>query len=237
MGGPGSEPVTDLAAPQASDRIALGGSDVTIPPLGVGTWAWGDKGTWGMGGYDQSLTEASIRDAWQASIEAGVVLFDSAEVYGNGESERIIGRLLANDPGARDRVVIATKFMPSPWKLNVHAALLAAARHSLERLGIESIDLYQIHGPISLRSHDVMAEALAAAHAEGLVRAVGVSNYSAKETRAIDGALPPTRPASGQQPGGVLAVAHHADACAGCWIAAGSSVWCLWRTRRSGRDV
>ena len=189
MGGPGSEPVTDIAAPQASDRIALGGSDVTIPPLGVGTWAWGDKGTWGMGGYDQSLTEASIRDAWQASIEAGVVLFDSAEVYGNGESERIIGRLLANDPGARDRVVIATKFMPSPWKLNVHAALLAAARHSLERLGIESIDLYQIHGPISLRSHDVMAEALAAAHAEGLVRAVGVSNYSAKETRAVDGAL------------------------------------------------
>ena len=47
-------------APQASDRIALAGSDVAIPPLGVGTWAWGDKGTWGMGGYDQSLTEASI---------------------------------------------------------------------------------------------------------------------------------------------------------------------------------
>ena len=190
MGGRVPEPsVTDVAPPQASDRIALAGSDVTIPPLGVGTWAWGDKGTWGMGGYDQSLTEESIRDAWEASIEAGVVLFDTAEVYGGGESECIIGRLLAADPGVRNRVVIATKFMPSPWKLNVHSTLLSAARHSLERLGIESIDLYQIHGPVSLRSHDAMAEALAAAHAEGLVQAVGVSNYSAKETRAIHTAL------------------------------------------------
>ncbi len=95
------------------------------------------------------------------------MLFDTAEIYGGGESERIIGRLLAADPGTRDRVVIATKFMPSPWKVNVHSALLAAARGSLDRLGIGSIDLYQIHGPISLRSHDAMAEALAAAHARG----------------------------------------------------------------------
>ena len=89
----------------------------------------------------------------------------------------------------RNRVVIATKFMPSPWKLNVRAALLSAARNSRERLGIDVIDLYQIHGPISLRSHDALAEALATAHAEGIVRAVGVSNYSAKETRSMDAAL------------------------------------------------
>jgi aryl-alcohol dehydrogenase-like predicted oxidoreductase len=181
--------MTGGAPPQASDWIPLAGSDVAIPPLGVGTWAWGDKGVWGMGGYDQSLTESTIRDAWEASTEAGVVLFDTAEVYGRGESERIIGRLLAADPTARDRVVVATKFMPSPWKLNVRGALLAAARSSLERLGCGVIDLYQIHGPVSLRSHNAMAEALATAHAEGLVRAVGVSNYSAKETRSIDTAL------------------------------------------------
>jgi aryl-alcohol dehydrogenase-like predicted oxidoreductase len=177
--------MTGAAPPQATDRITLAGSDVAIPPLGVGTWAWGDKGVWGMGGYDESLNESTIRDAWAASIEAGVILFDTAEVYGRGESERIIGRLLAADPGARDRVVLATKFMPSPWKLNVQGALLSAAQHSLKRLGCASIDLYQIHGPVSLRSHD----ALAAAHAEGLVKAVGVSNYSVKETRSIDAAL------------------------------------------------
>ncbi len=79
--------------------------------------------------------------------------------------------------------------MPSPWKVNVHAALLSAARHSRERLGVDTIDLYQIHGPVSLRSHDALADALAGAVAEGVVKAVGVSNYSAKETRGIDAAL------------------------------------------------
>jgi aryl-alcohol dehydrogenase-like predicted oxidoreductase len=175
--------------PQASDRIPLAGSDVAIPPLGVGTWAWGDKGTWGMGGYDSSYSEETILSAWQACLEAGIVLFDTAEVYGGGESERIIGRLLSQDPTARAKVTIATKFMPSPWKLNVTSALVSAARASLARLGIEYIDLYQIHGPISLRNHDALADALAAAHSEGLVKAVGVSNYSVKETRSMDAAL------------------------------------------------
>jgi aryl-alcohol dehydrogenase-like predicted oxidoreductase len=181
--------MADAGVPQAGDRFALAGSDVSIPPLGVGTWAWGDKGTWGMGGYDSTYSEATIREAWQACIEAGVVLFDTAEVYGGGESERIIGRLLARDPSMRPQVVIATKFMPLPWKLAVTSALVRAARASLERLGIESIDLYQIHGPISLRSHGALADALAAAQAEGLIKAVGVSNYSVKETRSIDAAL------------------------------------------------
>jgi aryl-alcohol dehydrogenase-like predicted oxidoreductase len=175
--------------PEPSDRIVLAGSDISIPLLGVGTWAWGDKGTWGMGGYDSSYSETTIREAWDASIEAGVVLFDTAEIYGGGESERIIGRLLAAEPSARDKVVIASKFMPSPQKLAVKSALVGAARASLERLGIESIDLYQIHGPISLRSHSALADALAAAHAEGLIKAVGVSNYSVKETRAMAAAL------------------------------------------------
>jgi aryl-alcohol dehydrogenase-like predicted oxidoreductase len=181
--------VSDHAPPQAGDRVALEGSGVAIPPLGVGTWAWGDKGTWGMGGYDASFSEATITDAWEACLEAGVVFFDTAEVYGGGESERIIGRLLARDPSVRERVVIATKFMPSPWKLNVTSSLLSAARKSRERLGIDVIDLYQIHGPISLRSNNAIADALARAHAEGLVRAVGVSNYSESETRAMDAAL------------------------------------------------
>jgi aryl-alcohol dehydrogenase-like predicted oxidoreductase len=142
-----------------------------------------------MGGYDASFSEATIADAWEACLQAGVVLFDTAEVYGSGESERIIGRLLARDPAVRARVVIATKFMPGPWKVNVSSALLAAARKSRERLGVEVIDLYQIHGPISLRSHDAIADALASAQAEGIVAAVGVSNYSEKETRAMDAAL------------------------------------------------
>ena len=167
----------------------LSGSDVTIPALGVGTWAWGDQKTWGMGTYDTSLNEDTIREAWEASIDAGVTLFDTAEVYGSGESERIIGRLLAADPERAKQVHIATKFMPQPWKLAVTSALLKSLRASLDRLGVSSVDLYQIHGPISLRGHAALAEALAAAHQEGLVKAVGVSNYSPSETRKIHAEL------------------------------------------------
>jgi aryl-alcohol dehydrogenase-like predicted oxidoreductase len=142
-----------------------------------------------MGSYDSSLTEETIRQAWDASIDAGVSLFDTAEVYGSGESERIIGRLMAADPERAAKVVLATKFMPSPWKLNVRGALLTALRSSVERLGVPKVGLYQIHGPISLRSHAALAEALAGAHQAGLVDAVGVSNYSVKETRSMAGEL------------------------------------------------
>jgi aryl-alcohol dehydrogenase-like predicted oxidoreductase len=142
-----------------------------------------------MGGYDSDLTRASIEEAWAASIDAGVTLFDTAEVYGKGESERIIGSLLKDDPTRAASVVIATKFMPQPWKLDVKGALLRSLRASLERLGVPAVGLYQIHGPISLRGHAALAEALAGAHQAGLVKAVGVSNYSVKETRAIDAEL------------------------------------------------
>jgi len=172
-----------------ADGFVLAGSDVRVPALGVGTWAWGDRSTWGMGGYDSDLTRTSIEEAWAASIDAGVTLFDTAEVYGKGESERIIGSLLRDDPTRAASAVIATKFMPQRWKLDVTGALLRSLRASLERLGVPAVDLYQIHGPISLRGHAALAEALAGAHQAGLVKAVGVSNYSVKETRAIDAEL------------------------------------------------
>ena len=151
------------------DHYDLGGSDVSLPLLGVGTWAWGDRGTWGMGGYDDDLTRDTIQEAWDTSIDAGVNFFDTAEVYGGGESERIIGAMLARDPDRAASVVVATKFMPSPWKVDVRRALLRSLRSSLERLGLPSVDLYQIHGPISLRSHGALADALADAQQAGLV--------------------------------------------------------------------
>jgi aryl-alcohol dehydrogenase-like predicted oxidoreductase len=169
----------------SQDRVIFAGCDTATAPTGVGTWAWGDRSTWGMGGYDSDLTEASIADAWAASLDGGLTLFDTAEVYGNGESERIIGKLLAEDPSRRESLVLATKFMPLPYKLNVKGAMRSALQASLDRLGVEQVDLYQIHGPTSVRSKAAMAEALAAVHGEGLTRAVGVSNYSIKEMEAI----------------------------------------------------
>ncbi len=184
----------DTADPTPSDRVTFPGCPTAVAPLGVGTWAWGDSKTWGMGSYDTALTESTIGAAWATSIEAGLGLFDTAEVYGAGESERIIGRLLAatmaDDPPAtgaatRDRLLIATKFWPAPWKLNVGTALRHSLEASLGRLQLPYVDLYQIHGPISLRSASALAEALVTVVDAGLTRAVGVSNYSIKETTRI----------------------------------------------------
>lgn len=173
----------------AADEITLAGIDETIAPLGLGTWAWGDREVWGMGGYDADLTEDRIAEAWTATLDAGVALIDTAEVYGRGESERIIGRLLAARPADRERVVLATKFMPMPQKVNVRSALRSSLLTSIERLGVERVDLYQIHGPVSLRSKGAIAEALAAVVDEGLTRAVGVSNYSSGEVEKVHAAL------------------------------------------------
>ena len=173
----------------SESTIPLAGCDVTLPPLGLGTWAWGDTSTWGMNDYDPSYNFETIREAYATSVAAGITFLDTAEGYGNGESERIVGRLLDEDPAHRANVVIATKFFPAPYKIFVGSALLAALRASLDRLRLPWVHLYQIHGPISLRSHAAMADALAAVHAAGLVKAVGVSNYSEKETRAIHAEL------------------------------------------------
>ncbi|MEO8603857.1 MAG: aldo/keto reductase, partial [bacterium] len=169
--------------------IPLPGCDVSLPPLGLGTWAWGDAATWGMNGYDRSYSFDTIRAAFQRSVDAGVTLLDTAEMYGKGESERIIGRLLDEDPARRARVVVATKFMPFPWRIPFARQLADAVRASLERLRMPFVHLYQVHGPISLRSASSTAAALAAPVRDGLIKAVGVSNYSAAEVRALHAAL------------------------------------------------
>jgi aryl-alcohol dehydrogenase-like predicted oxidoreductase len=177
------------ASTSSEEEIRLPGCDVEIPPMGLGTWAWGDRRTWGMDGYDHSYDRETIREAYQRSVEKGVTFLDTAEAYGSGESERIIGGLLEADPANRDRIVIATKFMPFPWKLAVKSGIREALGASLKRLGLPFVHLYQIHGPTSLRSAEALADALAAVREAGLVRAVGVSNYSEREMRTIHAAL------------------------------------------------
>jgi aryl-alcohol dehydrogenase-like predicted oxidoreductase len=182
--------MTTVSDPPMLDApIPLPGCDVSLSVMGLGTWAWGDRSTWGMNGYDRSYDFDTIRAAYERTVSAGIRLLDTAEAYGNGESERIIGRLLREDPANRDRMVVATKFMPFPWRLPIGAALMKSVRASLARLGLPFVHLYQLHGPISLRSPRTMAAALAAPHREGLIKAFGVSNYSEAEMRAIHRAL------------------------------------------------
>jgi len=142
--------------------------------MGLGTWQWGDYFIWR---YGKGYSDADLREAFQVSLKAGINFFDTAEVYGRGRSERLLGEFL---PEAGVPVVVATKFMPLPWRLR-RGALKAALRASLKRLRLERVDLYQIHWPFRPRAVEVWAEGLADAVGAGLTRAAGVSNYSADQ--------------------------------------------------------
>ena len=145
------------------DTKPLGKSGVALPEIGLGTWEFSG--------------DASVI---HRAIELGSFLLDTAESYG---TEERVGRAIA---GRRDEVFIATKVSPSHFR---HADVLAACDRSLRALGVETIDLYQLHAP----SADVPIEetmgAMADLVAAGKVRHVGVSNFSAREMAAAEDAL------------------------------------------------
>lgn len=167
-------------------RVGLGQSGVRIPPMGVGTWAWGDRLMWG---YGRGYGEADLRGAFEAALRMGVPFFDTAEIYGRGRSERLLGAFMAEAAGdGRNAVVVATKFLPFPWRLR-RASLLRALTASLTRLGLRRVDLYQIHWPFPPVPIETWMDALAEAVESGLARAVGVSNYTAAQMRRAYEAL------------------------------------------------
>ncbi len=148
--------------------------------FGLGTWAWGDRLYWGYGG---DYHDEDIRAAFEASVAGGITFFDTAEVYGQGRSELLLGRLIATLP---QPVKVATKMMPFPWRLSARA-LTRALRNSLKRLGLEKVDLYQMHFPLPPIRVEVWMEALADAVQAGLTQAAGISNYDRAQTqRAYD---------------------------------------------------
>jgi len=139
--------------------------------IGLGAWAWGDRMVWN---YGKGYTDNDIEAGFKISLENGVHFVDTAEVYGNGRSERLLGQFLKR---TETPVIVATKFFPLPWRWT-KTSVVTAMRASLERLGLERVDLYQIHWPSPLIPIETYAEGLAASYRLGLTRAVGVSNYN-----------------------------------------------------------
>src|SRR5829696_2426622 len=158
-------------------ELTIGLADeLKVAPLGVGAWAWGTTRLWG---YGKEYNRSDVGKAFRTSMAEGVTLVDTAEMYGNGASERIIGEIL-REGGFDGRPVIATKFAPLPYRFSANS-LLKAVDKSLERLGIESIDLYQIHFPNPIFKINSLMDALAETVKAGKVRRVGVSNYGADQ--------------------------------------------------------
>jgi aryl-alcohol dehydrogenase-like predicted oxidoreductase len=152
-----------------------------VSVIGLGAWQFGSP-EWGWGTQFGPAEALAVVDRARA---LGVTLIDTAELYGRGESERLLGRALA-DPTARDPVVLASKVTPT-WPTRDRVA--AAARGSLARLDTDHLDLYQVHWPNPLVSQRSTMAGMRTLLAGGLIRHVGVSNYGLGRWRAAEAAL------------------------------------------------
>jgi aryl-alcohol dehydrogenase-like predicted oxidoreductase len=150
-----------------------------VSRIGLGTWQFGSR-DWGYGSsYASQEAHAIVRRA----LEQGVTLFDTAEIYGFGRSERILGQALGED---RDSAFLATKIFPV---LPVAPVVEQRAVASANRLGVRRIDLYQVHQPNLVVRDGTIMRGMRALQRVGLVGEVGVSNYSLGRWRAAEAAL------------------------------------------------
>lgn len=162
--------------------IKLGKTDIDISLMGLGIMQWGD---FKLTSQPDSESNNHIQQIFQISRDSGINFFDTAEIYGNGRSEIYLGQFLSNKS---NDIVVASKFMPFPWRLT-KGELRSALLNSLKRMGLEHIDLYQVHWPFPPVAIRTWMDAMADAVADGLIRSVGVSNYSTPQTKIAYEAL------------------------------------------------
>src|SRR6202034_2937493 len=150
-----------------------------ISKIGLGTWQFGSR-EWGYGdAYAQREAHAITRRA----LELGITLCDTAEIYGFGRSERILGAALGEDAAS---VFVATKILPL---LPIAPVVEQRGVASANRLGVRRLDLYQVHQPNPVIRDGTIMRGMRALQRVGLVGEVGVSNYSLNRWRAAEAAL------------------------------------------------
>jgi len=150
--------------------------------MGLGTSAWGDRFLWH---YGHGYTDEDIATAFSTSLAAGVNLVDTAEIYGSGRSEHLLGPFIKNTDQS---VKVATKFFPIPYRLTKNS-VVRALRGSLERLGLVCVYLYQLHWPSPVVPNEIYLEGLAMTAQAGLTCTVGVSNYNLKQMQQAQNIL------------------------------------------------
>jgi len=150
--------------------VKLGPAGPMVSRLCVGAWQWGSGVVWG---YGHGYGEQDVCSVYSEALSSGVNFFDTAELYGWGSSETLLGGCARKNSSSRP--VIATKFTPIyRWS---KGALERALRKSLSRLGLPRVDLYQMHQMDGIGNIPKWMDAMADAHDKGLVGAIGVSNY------------------------------------------------------------
>ncbi len=191
-----TDPRIPEPAPQGWSAIAPRtiGSLGTVGPLALGCWRL-------TGDHRDNVRLV------ETAVDLGMTLIDNADVYGLdwggthfGACEEELGAILRERPGLRDRIVLATKggIIPGVPYDSSPDYLVSACEASLRRLGVDHVDLYQIHRPDMLTHPAAVASALESLRARGLVREFGVSNHTVHQTRALlhhmNGALATTQP-------------------------------------------
>lgn len=155
----------------------MGGARISV--IGVGTWQFGSR-EWG---YGQGYAEGEAGRIVNRALDLGINLLDTAELYGFGASERIVGRAIAD---RRQEAFVATKLFPvAP----VRPVVEWRERESARRLGIDTIDLYQIHQPNPLVPIGVQMDGMRRLVESGRVRHAGVSNFSLHRWQAAEQAM------------------------------------------------
>ncbi len=164
----------------------LGRKSESIPEIGMGTW--------GMGGgmHADSSGDAEAIEALKLGLDLGMTHVDTAEMYGAGHSEEVVAKALAD---WRKPVFVASKVSPSHF---AYDDLLRSARKSLERLRVKQMDLYQLHWPNSRIPIAETMKAMEKLVRDGLVRYIGVSNFSVDQMREAQAALSKEEIASNQ---------------------------------------
>ena len=159
--------------------VDVGGEHLSA--IGVGTWQFGSR-EWA---YGKDYADTTAIDIVHRALDLGVNVIDTAEVYGFGKSERIVGKAIA---GRRDDAFIASKLLPVVPPIG-GGYIAGRGRKSAQRLGIETIDLYQVHWPNPVVPASTIADGLRRLQDDGVVRHLGVSNYSLAGWRQLEDRL------------------------------------------------
>jgi aryl-alcohol dehydrogenase-like predicted oxidoreductase len=173
----------DDYVPNGKTRIKFrgaNGKDVHASPICIGAWSWGDKATWH---WDEAKENPGLHEAWDVLMKNGINFIDTAQVYGSGRSEEICGDLIHKYP--RNETVIQTKYWVDPVSitniLSPSHAPIKKLKISLERMKLDYVDIYLVHGPIHPGSIKQIAKGMAECVEAGLTKCVGVANYDEKD--------------------------------------------------------
>lgn len=178
---------------QTLPSVRIGPDKTPVSSLALG--CMGLAGTWDVNEFTPEHTERGIV-ALEAAVAAGITLYDHADIYGNTLSELVFGEYLKRNPGVREKLYISTKCgiifedAQGPYRYNLSRDhILWSAEQSMQRLGIETIDLYQIHRPDPMAHPRETAQALNELVRDGRVRQIGVSNHLPTHVAALQAYL------------------------------------------------